>query len=187
MKTSVCLSLAACGLLAIASAGCGSAHTVARGQEPLSDPFVRPVSHGTQPHVWEAISDYDKGTRIDHYEVPMNAPANHHYAADGSHSAYYGPAATCPPAANCPHCQGSPAYGTTCPFCQCEDPSRHHGLDRLHNHMHQHMNKQYPQHHFTYSYQRPNNLVYPPPQVPGGAVMYPYYTLKGPSDFFRKE
>ena len=27
--------------------------------------------------------------------------------------------------------------------------------------------------------------VYPPPQVPGGAVMYPYYTLKGPSDFFR--
>ncbi len=187
MKTSVCLSLAACGLLAIASAGCGSAHTVARGQEPLSDPFVRPVSHGTQPHVWEAISDYDKGTRIDHYEVPMNAPANHHYAADGFHSPYYGPAATCPPAANCPHCQGAPAYGTTCPFCQCEDPSRHHGLDRLHNHMHQHMNKQYPQHHFTYSYQRPNNLVYPPPQVPGGAVMYPYYTLKGPSDFFRKE
>lgn len=182
MKTSVCLSLAACGLLAIVSSGCGSASTVARGQEPMSDPFVRPVSHGTQPHLWEAVTDH--GTRVDHYEVPMNAPANTHYTAN---SPYYGPAASCPPSAECPHCQGTPAYGTTCPFCQSADPHGHSGLGHLHNHVRQHMNGQYPQHHFTYGYKRPTNLVYPPPQVPGGAVMYPYYTLKGPSDFFRAE
>jgi hypothetical protein len=183
MKTSVCLSLAACGLLAIA-AGCGTAPTVTRGQEPLSDPFVRPASYGTQPHLWEAVADADN-TRIDHYEEPGNEPTG---------APYYGPAnycppqngSYCPPSAECPHCQGCPAPGSTCPFCQCEDPSHRH-FDGLRNHVHQHFQQQYPQHHFTYSYHRPNNLVYPPPQVPGGAVVYPYYTLKGPSDFFRAE
>lgn len=190
MRTSVCLSLAACGLLAIA-AGCGTAPTVTRGQEPLPDPFVRPVSHGTQPHLWEAAADAHN-TRIDHYTVP--SPGSSPYATDGSTGAYYGPAnycppqdgGYCPPSAECPHCQGCPEPGTTCPFCQCEDPSHSH-LGGLHNHLHQHLQRPYPQHHFTYAYHRPKNLVYPPPQVPGGAVVYPYYTLKGPSDFFRAE
>lgn len=43
----------------------------------------------------------------------------------------------------------------------------------------------YPRHGFTYSYERPNDLVYPPAGGIGGAVVYPYYTHKGPSDFFR--
>jgi hypothetical protein len=197
MKTSVCLSLAACGLLAIA-AGCGTAPTVTRGQEPLSDPFVRPVSYGTQPQLWEAAADAHN-TRIDHYEMPANQPpGSMPYVTDASTGPYYGPASFCPaqnngngsycpPSAECPHCQGCPAPGTTCPFCQCQDPSHSHShLNGLHDHLHQHFQQQYPQHHFTYSYHRPNNLVYPPPQVPGGAVVYPYYTLKGPSDFFRE-
>lgn len=44
----------------------------------------------------------------------------------------------------------------------------------------------YPRHNYTYGYQRPRHLVYPQPQATGGAVVYPYYTHKGPSDFFRK-
>ncbi len=44
----------------------------------------------------------------------------------------------------------------------------------------------YPRHNYTYGYQRPRNLVYPQRQATGGAVVYPYYTHKGPSDFFRK-
>lgn len=44
----------------------------------------------------------------------------------------------------------------------------------------------YPRHNYTYGYQRPRHLVYPQPQAAGGAVVYPYYTHKGPSDFFRK-
>jgi hypothetical protein len=187
MKTSVCLSLAACGLLAIA-AGCGTAPTVTRGQEPLSDPFVRPVSYGTQPHLWEAAAD-SHNTQIDHYESPARQHHGLPYLTNASTGPYYGPTngSYCPPSAECPHCQGTPAPGTTCPFCQCEDPSHsHRHFDALHDHVHQHFQQQYPQHHLTYSYHRPKNLVYPPPQVPGGAVVYPYYTLKGPSDFFRQ-
>jgi hypothetical protein len=92
----------------------------------------------------------------------------------------------CPPHADCPHCQGHPANGQACPFCQNSssgfvDPS--HGLI---SGAYNHMRGPYPKHHMTYSYQRPSNLSYPPPQVPGGVIVYPYYTLKGPSDFFRK-
>ncbi len=36
----------------------------------------------------------------------------------------------------------------------------------------------------TYTYQEPRGLSYPAPNQPGGAVTYPYYTHKGPSDFF---
>ena len=43
-----------------------------------------------------------------------------------------------------------------------------------------------PHHNYSYSYSRPNNLVYPPQNVPAGAVVYPYYTCKGPSDFFHQ-
>lgn len=44
-----------------------------------------------------------------------------------------------------------------------------------------------PHHYHSYAYTRPHNLVYPPPQSPAGAVVYPYYTHKGPSDFFRDD
>lgn len=40
-------------------------------------------------------------------------------------------------------------------------------------------------HGYSYSYNRPNDLVYPTSQV-GGMIVYPYYTHRGPSDFFTK-
>ncbi|MCA9023700.1 MAG: hypothetical protein KDA86_00675 [Planctomycetaceae bacterium] len=43
-----------------------------------------------------------------------------------------------------------------------------------------------PQHYHSYAYSRPHDLRYPSEGAPGGAVVYPYYTHKGPSDFFRK-
>ena len=42
-----------------------------------------------------------------------------------------------------------------------------------------------PHNYHSYAYSRPHDLVYPPRNAPGGAVVYPYYTHKGPSDFFR--
>jgi hypothetical protein len=36
----------------------------------------------------------------------------------------------------------------------------------------------------SYEYRVPKNLSYPPGEVPAGVVQYPYYTIKGPSDFF---
>ena len=43
-----------------------------------------------------------------------------------------------------------------------------------------------PTHHHTYDYRQPKDLLYPPQNQPAAAVVYPYYTLKGPSDFFMK-
>ena len=43
-----------------------------------------------------------------------------------------------------------------------------------------------PTHHHTFEYKQPTNLVYPPANQPASVVQYPYYTLKGPSDFFMK-
>jgi len=43
-----------------------------------------------------------------------------------------------------------------------------------------------PTHHHTYSYRPPKNLVYPPENQPAAIVQYPYYTVKGPTDFFYK-
>lgn len=42
----------------------------------------------------------------------------------------------------------------------------------------------YPKHHHFYSYRREDDLVYPPAQTPGAIVQYPYYTHRGPTDFF---
>lgn len=44
-----------------------------------------------------------------------------------------------------------------------------------------------PHHYHSYAYSRPHDLVYPAAGTPGGAVVYPYYTHKGPSDFFRDD
>jgi hypothetical protein len=35
-----------------------------------------------------------------------------------------------------------------------------------------------------YRYRAPKNLVYPAANQPAGVVVYPYYTVKGPDDFF---
>jgi hypothetical protein len=43
-----------------------------------------------------------------------------------------------------------------------------------------------PKHYTTYDYKWPNNLVYPQYGAPAGFVQYPYYTFRGPTDFFMK-
>ncbi|MBM4076744.1 MAG: hypothetical protein FJ267_14040, partial [Planctomycetes bacterium] len=44
----------------------------------------------------------------------------------------------------------------------------------------------FPTHYQTYGYHWPQNMVYPNAQVPAGMVQYPYYTFRGPTDFFMK-
>jgi len=206
MNTRVCLGLALCGLLAGLSTGCTSTPMVARAQNELPEPFVRPASYGYQPDPHQVIDESLHGSKVNHYNVPANnphqpVPANwHHLNAGGGGGAAYGPAATgpsgaacktCPAHAECPHCQGHPAAGQNCPFCQSAvSGSGQGGLHDPHGLIGkgvEHLRRPYPEHHFSYSYSRPNNLSYPPPQVPGGAIVYPYYTLKGPSDFFRDD
>lgn len=40
--------------------------------------------------------------------------------------------------------------------------------------------------HHTVNYNWPQGLSYPQQQFPAGYVQYPYYTLRGPTDFFMK-
>ena len=44
-----------------------------------------------------------------------------------------------------------------------------------------------PQHYQTYQYDWPRNQVYPQQGVPAGMIQYPYYTLRGPTDFFMEK
>ncbi|QDU81799.1 hypothetical protein Pla110_35490 [Polystyrenella longa] len=72
---------------------------------------------------------------------------------------------------SCPTCPPGGAYGNGCP------PGGPDGMICR--------TPWHPTHHHSYSYEQPNNLRYPSNQ-PGSIVRYPYYTMKGPDDFFRK-
>lgn len=154
-------------LLTVAQAGCSTVSPVTLGQSPAgSDPRVQTASHHQAPaphsqytavNPHEAIHDQFNATEISYYPAPGGGGG-------------YGPG--CPPGAcppnGCPDgsCpigyHNSYVMGPTGPACG-------------------------PQHHMSYSYSRPNDLRYPDQSTTGGAVVYPYYTLKGPSCFFRDD
>ncbi len=159
MNRRIVLPLAAAALVSTLVAGCTSGPTVARGQNPTSDPFVTPVSYGTQPAILDAVSDHKHGTQITHYQYDQA------YCPSGDcrNGGY------CPPQTGCPTCKGHGLQGALCPTCQRDNCN---------------LQSQYPRHNLTYSYQRPNDLRYPDPNTPAGMVVYPFYTLKGPRDFF---
>lgn len=41
-----------------------------------------------------------------------------------------------------------------------------------------------PTHHHTWEYNAPQGLRYPDPNQPPAVIQYPYYTVKGPTDYF---
>jgi hypothetical protein len=151
--------LAACGLLA--ACGCAQTGPVMRGQSPAA---LQQASFGYHGSVHEAAANHLYGSQTTHFNMGQDGMP---YQAGG----YGCPNGMCPqggcPQGYCPQ-GGCPQGG--CQPGYCGDGSiacqPHHG--------------------YSYSYKTPNDLSYPSPQVPGGAVMYPYYTHKGPSDFFRK-
>lgn len=81
------------------------------------------------------------------------------------------------------HVHSAPMEGDVCPECGCRDGSCGHC---------------HPKHRFWYHYSPPGSgrcclssmcpcrdpLVYPSNPTPGALVQYPYYTVKGPDDFF---
>jgi hypothetical protein len=153
-------------LLTIAQVGCSSMAPVTRGQSPAgADPQVQTASHHHGGHAGDT-----QHTSVNLHE----AIYDHHHATEISYypapGGGYGPG--CPPGA-------CPPYG--CPNGNC--PIGYHDS--------------YvmgpcgpacgPQHHMTYSYSRPSDLRYPDQSTTGGAIVYPYYTLKGPSCFFRDD
>lgn len=176
MKVGICLGLSA-GVALLAATGCAQTQqSIVRGQSPVvhaGGEFDGPVigsapgygehSHASSKHHDFKILDNHHSAMYGFddgaYDCREQCYANHHkrvYDVGGS-------------SMGCPACNGGmncPAGG--CPHCGC---GCDHGC---------------PRHYHTYQYKWPQNLVYPPPVVPAGMVQYPYYTLRGPSDFFMK-
>jgi hypothetical protein len=157
------------------------------------EPGQLPYSTGTQETYYDPnAQSYQPGAPVhygDHGAAAAQPTVESAPAADGP------PAGACPADAACPYCKGCPPDGTSCPICKgdCRFDSLFGGSQGGHTHDgllgHGKLlagDHQYPQHRYNYSYHRPRNLAYPPPNLPGGAVIYPYYTHKGPSCFFRQ-
>jgi len=84
----------------------------------------------------------------------------------------------------CPMCQSGMGHGQSqsCPP-NYRGHGGHHGADcqgagcNLPFH---------PVHRNFHTYQAPQNLMYPPENAAPAQVQYPYYTFRGPTDFFMK-
>lgn len=158
-------------------------HPVVRGQSPVPDPGpVGPVTvlpnaavsiEGQGPVIGTApgYGEFSKHKHKDFkafpgihdnnfgYEGGYYAGPNGYYAAHNKRAYSYAGGGD----GGCPHCQ----YGAACPQGGC----RHCGL---------------PKHYTTYEFKAPGNLSYPQVGAPAGMVQYPYYTFRGPTDFFMK-
>lgn len=91
--------------------------------------------------------------------------ASWHGSADGGYHTAHG--AACP-SGNCQHGHGHGAHGQHCaPGTNCNIPF-------------------HPVHRNFHTYSAPQGLMYPPENASPAMYQYPYYTLRGPTDFFMK-
>ena len=155
------------------SIGCSMTNPTVRGQAPdSSGPII-----GSAPGYGDLMKKPYLGSHDHHDFKPLASAADHNYGYEGGF--YQGPEGCYPPgkqaytvdASGCPSCQD----GNACPQDGCRRCGRGCGYR---NGM--------PTHVQTYQYDWPQNMVYPQQGVPAGMVQYPYYTLRGPTDFFMK-
>lgn len=151
--------------LAITACGCGTTGLVTRGQDPHA---AAPGQFQTQATPTGMIRDHISGTQTTYYTDGNGVGERIRRASCQNQSCPPG-GGSCPPSygygGSCPH-----GFHGGCPSC---------GLGRAPD--------WYPKHHFSYSYSVPNDLTYPQQNAVGGAIVYPYYTHRGPSDFFRQK
>jgi hypothetical protein len=176
------------GVAVLAVTGCSQSPYTVRGQSPavppgspavpgaavappLTDDPAAPII-GTAPGYGETFQHPKKRHDFKHFRNYYNYqfnPGNGWYSGvednyPNHQKRVYDVAST-----GCPACQGGACYPEGgCPHCGCG------------------CGHSCPDHYQTYSYKWPKNLVYPPPVLPAGMVQYPYYTLRGPTDFFMK-
>jgi len=80
---------------------------------------------------------------------------------------------------DCPMCQSGEGHGQVCPpnhggygGPNCQGAGCNLPFHPVHRNFH--------------TYQAPQNLMYPPENAAPAQVQYPYYTFRGPTDFFMK-
>lgn len=177
-------------LVASALVGCGQSRQLVRGQSPTTYPpesaisadspgpiigsapgYAEQVHNAKSKHThhdfkaYNGFRDNNFGYEGGYYAGPQGYYTDHDrtYVA-GSH----GGAST-----GCPACE----YGRGCPQGGCQHCGCNAGACGPGG---------CPQHYQTYQFNWPQNMVYPTSDVPAGMVQYPYYTLRGPTDFFMK-
>jgi len=85
--------------------------------------------------------------------------------------------AGCPKGMCGPMAGGAGCQNGMCGPAGCQGGAASHPYGRLNLPFH-------PVHRNYVDYQAPQNLQYPAPNQPNALVQYPYYTLRGPTDFF---
>lgn len=183
MKFGISLAVSA-GIALLLATGCSQTQqSIVRGQSPVVQPsgvYDGPIigtapGYGERPHVKSHTHDFkilhqngkpladhhgpDYGYDDGAYDGREQFYPNHHKHVYDVGGAEVG----------CPACNG----GLSCPPSGCP----HCGYGCGHH---------CPKHVHSYQYNWPQNLVYPSPVLPAGMVQYPYYTLRGPTDFFMK-
>ncbi len=175
-------------LAASALVGCGQSRQMVRGQSPSTPaPVVTAPAEaqgpiiGSAPGYSEQITSNAKAKHTHHdfrvhngfydnnfgYEGGYYAgPQGYYTDRDRTYQAGGGGANGCPA---CEYGRGCPQGG--CQHCGCNNGCGPGGC---------------PRHYQTYRFDWPQNMVYPPNEVPAGMVQYPYYTNRGPTDFFMK-
>jgi hypothetical protein len=159
------------GTLLVAGVGCSATDSLIRGQSPddgigIARASDRPIFRGQTPDRAAMPRPSHNTQLVSHEGMPVSGGM----MADGSYVGGY-----CPPqGGNCP--PGMCMPGIPCPGIPC--PGAALGLSGTVTH-----------------YKDPGVPVYPPgtgpaltgPGSPGAIVQYPYYTTKGPDDFFLDE
>jgi len=168
MNMKFTLASLGCGLM-IALSGCTNLGTTTRGQSPEGGPYSQTGFHNKEygTRVAEGVENhFHPNTTVTHHSAtgypsyPSDRAARRAERWGGGNG----------PQGNCP--EGSCPHGNRIGQC----PTCGNGVT-----------KWAPRHYSSYSYERPNDLSWPAPNAPAGAMQYPYYTFKGPSDFFRDD
>jgi hypothetical protein len=191
MRSATLFGLAVCVIVPM-SIGCGSQQGIVRGQSPAPAgaearrPGVTPAGgfHGDTSGGIEQVR---------FYSPLMKGPAEP-VAITSSLSQKAGVSS----------CHGNDCHGDNChngACSKCGDCSGHccclgsgsggDGSGDGHLGLGLGLNRQrypgawYPTHHHHFDYDPPRDLVYPAANVPPATIVYPYYTCKGPDDFFK--
>jgi len=157
-------------LLVGVCSGCQTFGPQTAGIARLGTTEYRAQSPAVADASWAETAPESGVTPAGHYHTPIRSAAteiqdamSQHHSTDVYSGQVPAGAQSCPPQGygNCP-----PQGNGNCP------PGGHQACR---------------QDRYSYNYLVPNNLVYPQPNAVGGAMVYPYYTHRGPSDFFRAE
>lgn len=181
MNAKVCWGLVAVTIFGAALQAAEPGVVVIRGQTPVAETPAASVTATattevvTGPLIGSApgYGEHSKKSKKDFKTFPQFHDNNFGYEGgyysgpEGYYTSHSKKAYTYGGAggAGCPHCQN----GAACPPSGCP-----------------HCSKSCPTHYTTYSYKWPQNMVYPQYGAPAGMVQYPYYTFRGPTDFFMK-